>query len=94
MVFFFFFASNFSSLGNSFHSPAARGPGGAKIQFSDLFQLSTSILFTLMFSLYLGASILLNNRRLIRGGYEEEEDTEGNGTSKLVVLRLYCFRII
>lgn len=38
----------FSSLDNSFHSPAAKGLGGAKIQFSDFFRLSTSILFTLL----------------------------------------------
>lgn len=85
-----FFASNFSSLDNSFHSLAVRGPGGAKIQFSDLFQLSTSILFTLMFSLYLGTNILLNNCGLIRGDDEREENIEGNCTSKPTVLRLYC----
>lgn len=64
------FASNFSSPDNSFHSLAARGPGGTKIQFSKLFQLSTWILFTLTFSLYLGTNILLNNHGLIRGHYE------------------------
>lgn len=45
----------FSSLDNSFHSLTAMGLGGAKIQFSDFFWLSTSILFTFLLVYTLGA---------------------------------------
>lgn len=59
------------------------------IPFSDFFQLSASILFTLVFSLYFGTNIFLNNYGLIRGGGVREEIIGGNGTAKSMVLKLY-----